>query len=456
VRATSDIPNETDVTRPRTLDAWLTCLETLHPKAIAMGLDRIAAVAQRMSIRIDCAVIVVAGTNGKGSTCAMLEAIYRRAGFRTGLYTSPHLMRFNERVRVNASEASDEALVAAFEMVEAARESGDADAVATPLTYFEFSTLAALLLFSEARLDVLILEVGLGGRLDAVNIVDPDVAIVTTVDIDHVDWLGSRRDAIGREKAGVFRTGKPALCGDPDPPRTLVEQAEAIGALLWRIGVDYRYEAERTQWRYDGPGGARYGLPLPALRGDYQLRNAATALAAIDALHSRLPVAAGAVRDGLVNVELPGRLQVLPGRPSIVLDVAHNAQAARVLADALSTMGYFPRTFAVFGMLADKDIEAVVRALAPRIDCWYVAPLPGARGASVTRLESALAAAAIDAQSIRPFGDVADAFAAARNDAHDTDRIAAFGSFLTVAAVLAAARARRGPVWQWQNPPTST
>ncbi|HXR55800.1 MAG TPA: folylpolyglutamate synthase/dihydrofolate synthase family protein [Casimicrobiaceae bacterium] len=459
-----------DVAQPRTLAQWLAFIETLHPKSIAMGLERIASVAARMGIRIDCPVVTVAGTNGKGSTCAIVEAIYRHAGYRTGLYTSPHLLRFNERVRIDGIDATDEALVEAFEAVETARaahpdplrrgerepSASEAGERATPLTYFEFSTLAALRLFAEARLDVLILEVGLGGRLDAVNIVDPDVAIVTTVDIDHVDWLGSTRDAIGREKAGVFRTGKPALCGDPDPPRTLVEHAEAIGALLWRIGVDYRYEAERTQWRYDGPGGARYGLPLPALRGDYQLRNAATALAAIDALHSRLPVAAGAVRDGLVNVELPGRLQVLPGRPSIVLDVAHNAQAARVLADALSTMGYFPRTFAVFGMLADKDIEAVVRALAPRIDCWYVAPLPGARGASVTRLESALAAAAIDAQSIRPFGDVADAFAAARNDAHDTDRIAAFGSFLTVAAVLAAARARRGPVWQWQNPPTST
>ena len=429
-----------DVAQPCTLAQWLAFIETLHPKSIAMGLDRIASVAARMQIRIDCPVITVAGTNGKGSTCAIVEAIYRHAGYWTGLYTSPHLLRFNERVRIRGVDASDEALTDAFEAVEAARFPHRGP---TPLTYFEFSTLAALHLFAQARLDVLILEVGLGGRLDAVNIVDPDVAIVTTIDIDHVDWLGSTRDAIGREKAGIFRAGKPALCGDPDPPRTLVEHAHAIGALLWRIGVDYRYEAERMQWRYEGPGGARYGLPLPALRGGYQLRNAATALAAIDALHSRLPVAAGAVRDGLVNVELPGRLQVLPGRPSIVLDVAHNPQAARVLADALSSMGYFPRTLAVFGMLADKDIEAVVRALAPRIDRWYVAPLPGPRGAPAARLESALAAAGVDAQAIRAFADIADAFAAARNDAHDTDRIAAFGSFLTVAAALAAARTRR-------------
>ena len=430
------------MTRPRTLDAWLTYLETLHPKAIAMGLDRIVAVAQRMSIRIDCAVITVAGTNGKGSTCAMLETIYRRAGFRTALYTSPHLIRFNERVRIDASEASDEALTGAFETVEAARESGDADAVATPLTYFEFSTLAALLLFSEARLDVLILEVGLGGRLDAVNLIDADVAVITSIDIDHVDYLGTTREDIGREKAGIFRPAKRAVCGDPNPPQSLLDHAAAIGAPLWRIGRDYGYAAEGAQWRYEGPGGARYGLPFPALRGAHQLGNAATALAAVDALRERLPVSAGAVREGLVHVELAGRFQVLPGRPAIVLDVAHNPQAARALADTLSTMGYFPRTLGVFGMLADKDIDAVVTALAPRIDAWYVAPLPGPRGASSARIEAALTDGGVAERSIRAFADIGQAFDAARNDANETDRIAAFGSFLTVGAALAAARRR--------------
>jgi dihydrofolate synthase/folylpolyglutamate synthase len=427
-----------DDAQPRTLAQWLAFIETLHPKPIAMGLERVAAVAARMDIRLDGPVITVAGTNGKGSTCAMIEAIYRCAGYRTGLYTSPHLMRFNERVRIDGVDAGDDALAGAFEAVEAARQQQKP----TPLTYFEFSTLAALRLFANARLDVLILEVGLGGRLDAVNIVDPDVAIVTTIDIDHVDWLGSTREAIGREKAGIFRSGTPALCGDPDPPQSLIEHARAIGAALWRIGVDYRCDAQGTQWRYEGPGGARYGLPFPALRGPYQLRNAATALAAIDALRARLPVAAGAVREGLVHVALPGRFQVLPGRPAIVLDVAHNPQAARVLADALSSMGHYPRTLAVFGMLADKDIDAVVRALAPRIDRWYVAPLPGPRGASAERLASSLAAAGVDAHAVRRFDDIASAFDAARNDAHDTDRIAAFGSFLTVAAALEAAGRR--------------
>jgi len=447
-----------DDAQPRSLERWLSFIETLHPKPIAMGLERVAAVAARMPVRLGCPVITVAGTNGKGSTCAIVESIYRCAGYRTGLYSSPHLLRFNERVRIGGVDASDAALIAAFEAVEAARavprphpfpsgerqpSASEAGEGPTLLTYFEFSTLAALSLFAAARLDVLILEVGLGGRLDAVNIVDPDVAIVTTIDIDHADWLGSTREAIGREKAGIFRAGSPAICGDADPPQSLLAHARAVGAMLWRIGIDYRFASEGTQWRYEGPGGARFGLPFPALRGAYQLQNAATALAAIDALRTRLPVAGGAVRDGLVHVALPGRFQVLPGRPAVVLDVAHNPQAARVLADALSSMGYFERTFAVFGMLADKDIEAVARALAPRIDRWYVAPLPGPRGASPARLASALRAANVDASAIRRFDGIANAFAAARNDAHDTDRIAAFGSFLTVAAVLVAARPQR-------------
>ena len=445
-----------DETRPRTLAEWLVFIETLHPKSIAMGLDRVAAVASRMAIRVDCPVVTVAGTNGKGSTCAIVEAIYRHAGWRTGLYTSPHLLRFNERVRIAGDEASDAALAEAFACVEAARDprparsrsapslrgEEDRGAGPTPLTYFEFTTLAAMRLFAAARLDVLVLEVGLGGRLDAVNIVDPDVAIVTTVDIDHVDWLGTTRDAIGREKAGIFRPGRRALCGDPDPPRSLVDHAGAIGAPLWRIGADYRYAVQGAQWRYEGPAGARYGLPFPALRGAYQLRNAATALATVDALRDRLPVAGGAVRDGLVHVELPGRFQVLPGRPAIVLDVAHNPQAARVLADALASMGFFARTIAVFGMLADKDIDAVVRAVAPRIDRWHVATLPGPRGASASRLAKALDDAGVDASSVRTFDDIAHAFDAARSVANDTDRIAAFGSFLTVGAALAAARRR--------------
>lgn len=425
-----------------TLAEWLAYLETLHPKPIAMGLERVAEVATRIGVRVDCPVITVAGTNGKGSTCAMLESIYRRAGYRTGLYTSPHLVRFNERVRIAGAEVDDATLTAALTEVEAAR-SGEPGQVS--LTYFEFSTLAALRVFAAAGLDVLVLEVGLGGRLDAVNIVDADVAVITTIDIDHVEYLGSTRDAIAREKAGIMRSGRIAICGDPDPPRTLVERAREIGAPLWRIGHEYRYRVEGLQWRYEGPRGARYGLPHPALRGRYQLANAATVLAALDALHAKLPVQGGALRDGLVGVELAGRFQVLPGRPAAVLDVAHNPHAARALAATLDAMGRFPRTFAVFGMLADKDIDGVIAALAPRIDVWHVAPLPGPRGAKAEHLAERLVAAGVAHDAVRIFADVAQAWRAATDAAGEADRIAAFGSFLTIAAVLASIRERTDP-----------
>jgi dihydrofolate synthase/folylpolyglutamate synthase len=393
-----------------------------------------------MALDVGCPVITVGGTNGKGSTCAMLDAIYRHAGYRVGQYTSPHLLRFNERVRIAGNEAEDETLVAAFARVEQARTASDPP---TPLTYFEFSTLAALHVFAGARLDVLVLEVGLGGRLDAVNVIDADVAVVTAIDIDHVDYLGPTREDIGREKAGIFRAGNPAFCGDIDPPRSLVAHAAAVGAPLWRIGHEYAYRAMGTQWSYRGPGGSRYGLPIPALRGAYQLANAATALAATDAARERLPVSAGAVRGGLVGVELAGRFQVLPGRPTTVLDVAHNPQAARAFAATLGDMGFHPRTIAVFAMLADKDIDGVVAAVAPRVDAWFVAPLPGPRGASAVRIAHAIEDAGVSAQSIHTFGDVQQAFAAAQERANEADRIAAFGSFLTVAAVLAAARSQR-------------
>jgi len=425
---------------PESLADWLAYLETLHPKAIAMGLDRVATVTARMAIDVGCPVITVGGTNGKGSTCAMLDAIYRHGGYRVGQYTSPHLLRFNERVRIDGEEASDGMLVAAFARVEQARTASDP---ATPLTYFEFSTLAALHVFAAARLEVLVLEVGLGGRLDAVNAIDADVAVVTAIDIDHVDYLGSTREDIGREKAGIFRAGRPAICGDADPPRSLVAHAAAVGAPLWRIGHEFAYRVTGTQWAYRGPGGSRHGLPIPALRGAYQLANAATALAATDAMRERLPVSAGAVRDGLVRVELAGRFQVLPGRPTIVLDVAHNPQAARAFAATLGDMGFHRRTHAVFAMLADKDIDGVAEAVAPRVDTWFVAPLPGPRGASAERIAQALQDAGVSAQSIRAFGDVQQAFAAAREGADEADRIAAFGSFLTVAAALAATRSQR-------------
>ena len=279
------------------LNDWLLRLESMHPKAIDMGLDRVAAVAQLLGLKFSCPVITVGGTNGKGSTCAMLESILLQGGYRVGLYTSPHLLHFNERARINGEIASDDALCAAFEKVDAARRD-------ISLTYFEFSTLAILLLFVEAGLDAVILEVGLGGRLDAVNIIDADVAIVTSVDLDHQDYLGDTREAIGFEKAGIYRAGRPAICSDPAPPASLIDHATKIGADLWLFGRDFNYSGDRQQWNYGGRSLRRNSLAYPSLRGANQLLNASAALAALEALRDRLPLGAQEVRNGLVMVEI--------------------------------------------------------------------------------------------------------------------------------------------------------
>jgi len=378
--------------------------------------------------------VTVAGTNGKGSTSAFVERMLGASGFRVGLYTSPHLLRYNERVRIAGREATDEELCEAFEQIEAVRGG-------IPLTYFEFGTLAALRLFADAGLDALVLEVGLGGRLDAVNIVDADVAVITTIAIDHVDYLGATREDFGREKAGIFRPGRPAVCEDLDPPASVLAQAREVGAPLLRRGLDYHAVAEgREQWRYTAPGGARHALPYPALRGGHQLANAATALAALHLLHERLPVGMGAVREALVGIELPGRLQVLPGRPVTVLDVAHNPQAVAALEDNLGAMGFHPRSSAVFGIMTDKDIDGVIAAVRRRIDRWLVATLPPPRGATAARLRERLLAAGVNSADIECFDDPASAYRAARGRATEADRIIVFGSFLTVAAALAEPR----------------
>ena len=412
----------------KTLQAWLRFIEQQHPKSIALGLDRVAKVFEALKISIDAAVITVGGTNGKGSTCAMLEAILGAGGYRTGLYSSPHLLRYNERVRVAGGEATDEILCASFEAVEQARQG-------VPLTYFEFGTLSALKIFAEEKIDAAILEVGLGGRLDAVNILDADCAVLTSVGIDHVDYLGADRESIGREKAGIFRKGHAAIVAEPDPPQSvLLSPGEKL-----LIGKDFGYQSEPGQWSYWGPGGRRGGLAHPALRGEIQLRNAAAALCAIDTLRARLPVAAQDVRRGLAELTLPGRFQVLPGRPQVILDVAHNVQAAAALARNLGGAGFSPDTYAVCGMLADKDIGGVVDAMRDRIDRWYVCAAQADRAASAAQVAEILFQRHLGERT-RMFATVASALEAARRDAGPNDRIVVFGSFYTVAEALRNAR----------------
>jgi len=400
------------------LQDWLQFIESQHPKSIALGLDRVSRVFIDLKLSLPCPVITVGGTNGKGSTCAMLEAVLRAAGYRTGLYMSPHLLRYNERVRIAGKEAGDDALCESFEAVERARNG-------TPLTYFEFGTLGALWHFNRERIEAAILEVGLGGRLDAVNLLDADCAVLTSVGIDHVDYLGPDRESIGREKAGIFRPGRPAVVADPDPPFSVLNSQKDL--LL--INRDFGYVAETGQWTYWGPAGKRPGLAHPALRGEIQLRNACAAICALDSLRERLPLAAQEVRRGLAEVELPGRFQVLPGRPQVILDVAHNVQAAKTLARNLGASAFAPQTIAVCGMLRDKDIAGVLRELAPRITRWHLASLPGPRGASADEL-------AAHVKSFKLHASPAAAFAAARVEASEDDKIVVFGSFLTVGEVI--------------------
>ena len=404
----------------RSLGEWLAFIERQHPQSIALGLERVSQVLARMQVRLQPPVFTIGGTNGKGSTCAMLESILRAAGHRTGLYTSPHLLDYNERVRIAGSPASDDELCAGFEAVDAARDG-------VPLTYFEFGTLAAFRVFQNNRIEAAILEVGLGGRLDAVNALDADCAILTSVGIDHVDYLGADRESIGREKAGIFRAYRPAVIAEPDPPHAVLG---AVGNKLF-LGRDFGFQMQGQQWSYWGPRGKRSGLAHPALRGGIQLRNAAAVLCALDALE--LPIAMQEIRRGLAEVTLPGRFQVLPGRPQVILDVAHNVEAARNLAENLAASGFSPETIAVCGMLRDKDIGGVLQALAPRITRWHFASLPGPRGAAATDLAEHLRGAAPS----ETHATVQSALAAARERAGEGDKIVVFGSFLTVGEAMA-------------------
>ncbi len=427
------------MTSASSLPEWLAHCERLHPKTIDLTLDRVLRVKERLGLAFACPVFTVAGTNGKGSTCAMLEAILLQSGYRVGVYTSPHLVHFEERCRIDGRIIDGALLLPHFEEVEAAR-------AGETLTYFEFTTLAILRLLNQAGLDAVVLEVGLGGRLDAVNAIDTDCAVITSIDIDHTDYLGPDRESIGREKAGILRAGRPAIIGDPLPPRSVIEHAQAIGADLWRFGHDFNVNGDRQQWAWAGRNRRHSGLAYPALRGANQLLNAAGVLAALEALRPRLPVTAQAVRNGFAMVDLPGRFQILPGEPTLVLDVAHNPHAVATLAENLDQMGYYPSTQAVFGAMKDKDIEAMLARLLPLIDVWHFCDLPTARAASAAEL-AALHAAAVAQRpaqgaplppeaTTRQHADPRSALLAALEGADPAGRIVVFGSFYTVGGVL--------------------
>ncbi len=402
-----------------------------------MGLERVGEVKKRVGLQPQCPVVVVAGTNGKGSVCAYLSQIYTQAGFKVGTLTSPHLLRYNERIAVNTRPVEDAAIVASFERIEAAR-------AGISLTYFEFNTLAAVDIFIREKVDVMVLEVGLGGRLDAVNVFDADCAVVTSVDLDHQAFLGDTVEQVAFEKAGVFRSGKPAICGQTPPPESLRRHAGEIGAELLLIKRDFDFSTlENVQWSYryhpqnsDGRTRNRNALPFPALRGAYQLSNAACALTVLECLGDRLPVDIAAIKRGLLLVENPGRFQVLPGRPLTVLDVGHNPHAARALRRSLINLMFAEKRTAVFSILADKDIDGVLDIVKDQFDEWHIAPLDVPRGMTAEALVRKLSEHGIE--NVKVFENIEKAYRAALEKAGENDRIVVFGSFHTVAAVMAA------------------
>ncbi len=412
---------------PEDLAGWLRYIEAQHPKSISMGLDRVAAVKERMGLDPQFPIIIVGGTNGKGSTCAMLENIYHHAGYRVAGYSSPHILRYNERVRVGLEELDDETLTAAFAAVEAARQD-------VQLTYFEYGTLAAMWCFMRQKVELAVMEVGLGGRLDAVNVFEPDCAVVTTIDIDHIEFLGNSRESIGFEKAGIFRKHVPAICGDLSPPQSLVEHARNIGAGLQLRNRDFELDRHADYWDFKGAM-LMHDLPLPALSGEFQLDNAACALAAIEAMQGRLPVNRSAIEAGLKSVSLTGRFQVVARQPQILLDVTHNPHAAHALAGNLRRTRAKGKTIAVFAMLADKDIAGVIAALKSEIDSWYLSSVDHVRSAGVSQLVEIFNKINADA-SLACFESLSAAFHQACLDAGKNDRIIVFGSFFTVAEVM--------------------
>lgn len=415
--------------RFKRLSDWLVYQENLSSKTIELGLDRVEEVLNRMRLNSSWATIVtVAGTNGKGSCVAMLSSIMVQAGYKVGTYTSPHLLRYNERVCINNSPVDDDSLCEAFSQVEKARHD-------TKLTYFEFGTLAALAVFAQSDLDVVILEVGLGGRLDAVNAISPDIALITNIGIDHQQWLGHDRNSIGKEKAGILRSGKPVVCGDYEPPNSVLEATKDLSCPAYFVNNDFSYEKYDEVWQWQGCGQIVADLPLPALHGDYQLINAACVLMVLKLLKGRHPVTYQAICDGLTSTHLPGRFQIRTGPVTQILDVAHNIDSARQLANALQKMHESGEIHAVVAMLKDKDIEQVLNVMKPVVNHWYLGGLNVPRGADSEFLKTYFA----ELSAVKFFDTVTQAHSSAMETAIPGDSVVVFGSFYTVAEVLSKA-----------------
>ncbi len=413
---------------PNTLDDWLHYIEGLHSKDIELGLQRVREVAQRLGLQPDFPIITVAGTNGKGSTCAMLAQIYQAAGYRVASYSSPHLISYLERIRINQQMIAESQALAAFEAVEQAR-------LDTALTYFEYGTLAAMWHFQQSDIEVAILEIGMGGRLDAVNLFEPDCSVVTSVDLDHMEFLGPTREAIGREKAGVFRPHKPAICGDRQPPKSLLDYAKQIQSQLLLIGRDFDYQTSGDGWQFQHGELCLSELPLPSLKGKFQLDNASVALMALQQMQNKLPVDWQVLQYALAHIELAGRFQTLAHNPQVIVDVAHNPHAAQALMTTLANQPCAGNTIAIMAMLADKDIRQVVEIMMPVIDQWYVAPLQHPRAAPLSSMVTAMRQAGWRGGE-HQHENLKNAYFDAYKQAAENDRIIVFGSFFTVAAIM--------------------
>ncbi len=412
-----------------TLKGWLDWQENLHPLTIDLGLDRVKRVYQALNPnKISPITITVAGTNGKGSCIAYLEAIYKAQGYRVGTYSSPHILKYNERIKINGEPVSDSIICEAFKKIETVRNE-------TSLSYFEFGTLAALIIFQNSNLDVQLLEVGLGGRLDAVNIVEPDITLITSIGIDHVDWLGSTREAIGREKSGIFRKNTPAIVGDIDPPETVIETAHKKNAQLYLINTDFHYKKQGAIWDWTSSHRIIYDIPEPGLKGEHQYRNASSAILAVNLLSEKLPINEVAIRNGIQNIHLLGRFQLINDKIPVLLDVGHNPEAVKTLVDYLKMSFPNKKIHAIFSMMKDKDIASVLEIMNPVIFDWFFTPLSNPRTIPEEIMKNIFSKSSVNRVSFG-YKNFSDAFKAAQSQSQSGDLLLVFGSFFLVSECL--------------------